>query len=46
MKRIIFLLVLVAIKDGKPTDEMAMKARFPCHQAIKDRDFIFTRYTP
>lgn len=33
-------------KDGKPTDEAAMKTCFPCHQAIKDRDFIFTRYAP
>jgi len=33
-------------KDGKPTDETAMKTCFPCHQAIKNRDFIFTRYTP
>ena len=33
-------------QDGKPTDEVAMKACFPCHQAIKDRDFIFSRYTP
>ena len=33
-------------KDGKPTDETAMKACFPCHQAVKVRDFIFTRYTP
>jgi hypothetical protein len=33
-------------KDGKPTDEAAMKTCFPCHQAIKDRDFVFTRYTP
>jgi hypothetical protein len=33
-------------KDGKPTDESAMKTCFPCHQAIKNRDFIFTRYTP
>src|SRR6476659_9434776 len=33
-------------KDGKPTDEAAMKQCFPCHQAIKDRDFIFTRYAP
>ena len=33
-------------KDGKPTDEAAMKTCFPCHQAIKNRDFIFTRYTP
>ena len=33
-------------KDGKPTDEAAMKTCFPCHQAIKDRDFIFSHYTP
>jgi len=33
-------------QNGKPSDEAAMKKCFPCHQAIKDRDFIFTRYTP
>ena len=33
-------------KNGKPTDEAAMKTCFPCHQAIKDRDYIFTRYSP
>ena len=33
-------------KDGKPTDEAAMKSGFPCHQKTIDRDFIFTRYTP
>src|SRR5882724_9815070 len=33
-------------KDGKPTDDAAMKKCFPCHQAIKDRDFVFTRYAP
>jgi hypothetical protein len=33
-------------KDLKPTDEEAMKKCFPCHQAIKDRDFIFSRYAP
>ena len=33
-------------KDGKPTDEAAMKKCFPCHQAVKDRDFVFTRYSP
>ena len=32
-------------KEGKPTDDAAMTSCFPCHQAIKDRDFIFTRYT-
>jgi len=33
-------------KDGKPSPESAMTSCFPCHQAVKDRDFIFTRYTP
>ena len=33
-------------KDSKPFDDAAMKSCFPCHQAIKDRDFIFSRYTP
>ena len=33
-------------KDGKPGPESDMKKCFPCHQAIKERDFIFTRYTP
>jgi len=33
-------------KDGKPSPESDMKTCFPCHQAIKDRDYIFTRYAP
>ena len=33
-------------KDGKPSPEAAMKTCFPCHQAIKDRDYIFTHYSP
>lgn len=33
-------------KDGKPGPESDMKNCFPCHQAIKSRDFVFTRYTP
>ncbi len=33
-------------KDGKPGPESNMKQCFPCHQAIADRDFVFTRYTP
>ena len=33
-------------KNLKPTDEAAMKQCFPCHQAIEDRDFIFSRYAP
>lgn len=32
--------------DGKPADESFMKTCFPCHQAIKARDFVFTRYAP
>ena len=32
--------------DGKPADEAVMKTCFPCHQAIKARDFVFTRYAP
>ena len=33
-------------KDGKPGPESDMKKCFPCHQATKDRDFVFTRYAP
>ncbi len=33
-------------KDGKPVDEAPLKTCFPCHQAVKARDFVFTRYTP
>jgi len=33
-------------KNGKPSPESDMKTCFPCHQAVKDRDFIFTRYAP
>ena len=33
-------------KEGKPGPESDMKKCFPCHLAIKDRDFVFTRYTP
>lgn len=33
-------------KDHKPGPDSDMRACFPCHQAIKERDFIFTRYTP
>jgi hypothetical protein len=32
-------------KDGKPADDAAMTACFTCHEAIKGRDFIFSRYT-
>ena len=33
-------------KDGKPGPEADLKKCFPCHQAITDRDFVFTRYSP
>ena len=33
-------------KNGKPGDEALHKACFPCHQPLKDRDFVFTRYAP
>jgi hypothetical protein len=32
--------------DGKPSPVAKMQSCFPCHQAVKDRDFIFTRYSP
>ena len=33
-------------KDGKSGPEPDMKKCFPCHQTIKERDFVFTRYAP
>ena len=33
-------------KNGKPGDEALHKACFPCHQPLKDRDYVFTRYAP
>ena len=33
-------------KDGKPSPASAMQTCFPCHQAVSERDFIFTRYAP
>jgi hypothetical protein len=33
-------------KDGKPGDEVFMKTCFPCHNQIKARDLVFTRYAP
>ena len=33
-------------KDGNPADEATLKPCFPCHQAIKDHDFVFTHYAP
>jgi hypothetical protein len=34
-------------KDGKPNlPEAVFKKCFPCHLPVKDRDFVFTRYSP
>ena len=34
-------------KDGKPNaDAATLKACFPCHEPVKARDFVFTRYAP
>jgi len=33
-------------RNGKPGDEALHKTCFPCHQPVKDRDFVFTRYAP
>jgi hypothetical protein len=34
-------------KDGKPNlPEETLKKCFPCHEPGKDRDFVFTRYSP
>lgn len=32
--------------NGKPTARAAMQSCYPCHQVIKSRDFVFTRYAP
>lgn len=32
--------------DGKPIDKTKLHACFACHQAIPDRDLVFTRYSP
>jgi hypothetical protein len=31
--------------DGKPAEDATLKTCFACHQAIKDRDLVFTRYS-
>src|SRR5215469_11888451 len=33
-------------KDGKPDGTADLKTCFPCHQPVKDRDFVFTKYAP
>lgn len=32
--------------DGKPDDEAMQRTCFPCHSAVKARDFVFNRYAP
>jgi hypothetical protein len=32
--------------DGKPADEAVQKTCLPCHEPVKARDFVFTRYAP
>ena len=32
--------------DGKPADEAVLKTCLPCHEQIKARDYVFTRYAP
>jgi hypothetical protein len=33
-------------KDGTPADEAKLKTCFPCHEPVKARDLVFTRYAP
>jgi Cytochrome P460 len=33
-------------QDGKPGDQSMMKTCFPCHNEVKARDLVFTRYAP
>jgi hypothetical protein len=33
-------------QDGKPAAEAPLKTCFPCHEPVKARDFVFTRYSP
>jgi Cytochrome P460 len=33
-------------KDGKPDDKADLKTCFPCHEPVKARDLVFTRYAP
>jgi hypothetical protein len=33
-------------KDGKPDPAAALKTCFPCHEPVKARDFVFTKYSP
>ena len=33
-------------KEGKPDEKADLKNCYPCHEPIKSRDFVFTRYAP
>jgi hypothetical protein len=33
-------------KDGIPAPVAMMTSCYPCHQAVKARDFVFTHYAP
>ncbi len=33
-------------KDGKPDGTAQLNTCFPCHEPVKARDFVFTRYAP
>ena len=33
-------------KDGNPAADKKMATCYPCHEPIKTRDFVFTRYAP
>lgn len=33
-------------KDGRPADEAVHRTCFSCHEPVKARDFVFTRYAP
>jgi hypothetical protein len=32
--------------NGKPAGEAVLKTCYPCHEPVKARDFVFTRYAP
>jgi len=34
------------VDDGKPASDTFMQSCFPCHDAVKSRDLVFTRYSP
>lgn len=33
-------------EDGKPVEDSALKPCFPCHQQLRNHDFVFTHYAP